>query len=207
MIFSKQKLTNTLFLLLFVAACTFPSCRKLITDQFPDFEPKPTVNAIIRDGEPIVVHVSLAQKIDATLLSGVENAIVRLFVDNVRVDDLMHTGDGFYESELFGEQERHYAFEIDIPNFSTLRCETFVPKSEFIRSIQHIEDAGRDPDGLSCPALKITFTNNPDRMQYFVLSIRAYMNGYVDYRGDTIPARVGHSVELLNISDPVILGE
>ena len=190
-----------------MCVCTFSSCRKLITDEFPDFDSKPTVNAIIRDGKPIIVHVSLAGKIDSTRLRGVENAIVRLFVNDVLVDELVHTEGGFYESEQLGEQGKLYALEVTIPDFSTLRSQTFLPRSEFIRSIEHLNDAGRDADGLPCHALRITFTNNPNQRQYFELSIRTYMSGYINYKGDTIPARIGHSVELHNISDPVILGE
>jgi hypothetical protein len=201
-----MKKISILISLLLIGA--FSSCRKLITDEFPDFASKPTVNAIIRAGEPITVHVSLAGKIDSIRLNGVENAVVRLFIDNILVDNLESVGDGFYESELLGEQEKRYAFEIDIPNFSTLRCETFMPKSEFIRSIEHLDDAGRDPDGMPCNALRITFTNNPNQRQYFQLSIMTYVDERIDYwTGDTIPARIGHSVELFNISDPVLLGE
>lgn len=201
--FTIQKLTNISMLLLLVGMCIFSSCRKLITDEFPDFEPKPTINAIIRDGEPIIVHVSLAKKIGSIRLSGVENAVVRLFVDNVWADDLVHTEDGFYESELFGEQGKFYALEITIPDFETVRSQTFLPHSELIRSIEHINDAGRDSDGLSCPALRITFTNNLNQRQYFELSIKMY-----DDRGSRWGWESSASpVVLLNISDPVILGE
>jgi hypothetical protein len=195
-----------LVLVLIICICTFSSCRKLITEDFPDFDPKPTVNAIIRDGESIMVHVSLAKKIDSIPLSGVENAVVRLFVDNVLVDDLESVGDGFYESEFLGEQGKLYALEVTIPDFETVRSQTFLPHSEFIRSIQHINDAGRDEDGLSIPALRITFTNNPNQRQYFQLSVRTYQEGFVDYWGNIIPDYMD-PVAVLNISDPVLLGE
>ena len=128
-----------------------------------------------------------------------------MFIDNVLVDDLVHTHDGFYESELLGEQGKLYALEVTIPNFSTVRSQTFLPHSEFIRSIRHINDAGRDDDGLSCPALRITFTNNPNELQYFELSVRKYHEGWT-WREDTIPASTS-PVHILNTTDPVLLGE
>jgi hypothetical protein len=185
-------------LLILAMLCIFSSCRKLITDEFPDMVPKPTVNAIIREGEPIIMHVSLAGKIDKNPLKGFENATIRLFIDDVFVDNLESVGDGFYESEIIGVQGKIYVFEVDIPNFSTLRCETFMPNSEFIHNIQHINDAGRDAEGLITPALRITFTNNPNQRQFFDLSIKINRGSR---EGDS------WSAVLLNVSDPVLLGE
>jgi hypothetical protein len=204
------------FLLLLIWICAFTSCRKLITDQFPDKEPKPVVNSIIRAGETIFMHVSLSGKIDTMQLSGAENATVQLYVDGVWVDNLVHTKNGFYESNILGEQQKRYTFHVTIPNFSTIICETFLPNSEFIRSIQHINDAGRDSDGISCPALKITFTTNPEVRQYFQLNIATLWESYLrdstgwfirDSNGNYISYYATGSIELLNLSDPVILGE
>jgi hypothetical protein len=156
---------------------------------------KPTINAIIQDGNPIQIHISLAGKIDKTQLKGVENATIKLFVNDVLADDLEYIGEGFYQSARLGEQGKHYLLQIDIPNFPTTRCETYLPNSEFIRSIQHINNAGKDQDGLNCPALKITFTNNPDKQQYFNLSVGMLVHSSSD------------PIQLLNITDPVILGE
>lgn len=186
----KYKFVTIIFLLLGIFL--MPSCRKLITDQFPEMEPQPTVNSIVRDGEKISVHVSLSGKLDVMPLSVVENASVQLYVDSVLVEDLAYTEDGIYASSMVAEQEKQYTIRVNIPNFPIVVCETYVPKSELITSIQHINNAGKNSEGLSCPALKITFTNNPAIRQYFDLSINAVG---------------GHSISLINIVEPVILGE
>ncbi len=211
----------TLIILLLIGAGALSSCRKLISDTFPDMSPKPTVNALIRNGEPISVHVSLAQKIDAMPLSSEENATVKLFVDGVFAETLTYeqpdsaiyyySRPGYYTSSLSGELGKHYALEVSIPNLSdtlTARCETYLPHSEQILSIQFIENAGKHGEGYSVPGLRVTFANNPAERRYYELSIKTYeiLIGQFSANDTTfIPNNI--EIELVNISDPVILGE
>jgi len=196
---------KSVYISLLFCICMLLSCRKLVTDQFPDKVPKPTINSIIQDGKRIQIHVSLSGKIDTIPLSNVENAIVQLFENGVFVEILQYFDNGFYNSTISAKQGKHYAFQVSIPNFETVRSEVYLPNSEFIRKIEHVNNAGRDADGLSCPALRITFTTNPNEQQYFELSIKIFLEGreseWYNRPDETYP------VELLNISDPVILGE
>jgi hypothetical protein len=208
-------------IILLAGILVFASCRKLITDTFPDMPPKPTLNAILRDGAPIEMHVSLSGKIDTVPLRGVDNATVKLFVDNVFVEELMFVADGrdrmgLYQSAVVAEQGKRYAFEVAIPEFSTVRCETYMPRSEFIRSVEYIAEAGRDADaeGATVPGIRITFTNHPNEVQYFQLALIEKARRYGDSKWDSINSKwqydvyyIDDPVDILNISDPVILAE
>ncbi len=216
-------------MLLLILAVAFSSCRKLIRDEFPYMEPKPVVNAIIRDGVPISVHVSLSGQLDTMPLNAVENAVVNLFVDGVFAEQLTHRSpdsaryydydnleNGHYTSTLFAQQGKHYSLEVSVPGVSNVRCETYLPHSERILNIQFIENAGKYSDGYTVPALRVTFTNNPAERRYYELSIKTcdvstgYWtdSGYIRiYTADTVLTPDGAEIELVNISDPVILGE
>lgn len=211
---------KTIFILaLAISLCAVSSCRKLITDEFPDMEPKPVVNAIIRSGDSITVYVSLAGKIDDQPPHNTENATVRLFVDDVLAEELTHTGNGVYKSGIVGEQGKHYKIEVDIPDFPTVSGKTYMPYSESVRNIQHILSAGKDADGANCPALKISFTTHPEEMQYFELLVKNVGSRLVRHivRVDSVTNELvidsviehygGSNLSFINISDPVILGE
>ncbi len=216
-------------MLLLILAVAFSSCRKLIRDEFPYMEPKPVVNAIIRDGVPISVHVSLSGQLDTMPLNAVENAVVNLFVDGVFAEQLTHRSpdsaryydydnleNGHYTSTLFAQQGKHYSLEVSVPGVSNVHCETYLPHSERILDVQYLKNAGVDQDGLRCPALKITFSNNPNEVQYFQMSINMFSLRFHHRRdtiNDTLIWRTWEeygpysSYELTNLSDPVILGE
>ena len=210
----KKNIIISVSILLLVGVCALSSCRKLITDEFPDKKPKPTINSILQDGEYIQIHISLSGKIDTMPLGGVENAVVKLFENGTFVEILEYEDDGFYTSTISAKQGNNYVFEVSIPNFEPVRSEVYLPNSEFIRKIEHINNAGRDQDGLSCPALRITFTTNPSEQQFFELSVRM-VSEHTDYTWDKDSNRwvsgatyTSYSpVTLLNIFDPVILGE
>ncbi len=54
-----------LLLLLVVALC-LASCRKQVPGYvYPDFDPEPTMNAVLINGEPIQVYLTMAQRLDS----------------------------------------------------------------------------------------------------------------------------------------------
>ena len=69
---------STFFLL---ALIILPSCRELVTDEFPEYTPIPTVNSILLKDSTIKVQVSLAGKLDTNQLALIDNAEVLLYVD------------------------------------------------------------------------------------------------------------------------------
>lgn len=105
----------------------FISCREIVTDEFEEFTPVPVVNSIIISGEPIKVHVSLAQKLDSTRLTLIENAIVSLYIDGIFKETLSFTGDGIYISTISAVPSTKYSCIVDIPGYNEVICTDSIP--------------------------------------------------------------------------------
>lgn len=173
----------------------FISCREIVTDEFEEFTPVPVVNSIIISGEPIKVHVSLAQKLDSTRLTLIENAIVSLYIDGIFKETLSFTGDGIYISTISAVPSTKYSCIVDIPGYNEVICTDSIPSLPLISDIRHIRLAGKDEEGLSYPAIMITFENDLFKRQYFEIVLRL------------LQPKHERIASLKTITDPVLLNE
>lgn len=175
------------------------SCRTEIKDEFPDFEKQLTVNALFAVGEPLQVHVSHAAKLDTSRLGIVENAEVSLYVNQVFQEMLSYTDSGIYISSVIVEPDQKYSCKVVVPGFDEVTCTQITPQSPVISNIEHINIAGKDEEGTTYPAVKVTFKNNPDVLTYYEIELRNILT----FREDTT-IRIA---DVINIVDPVILNE
>ena len=85
-------------LIIFIfAALVFSSCRKQVSDyERPGFDPQPTLNAVLQEGQPVWAQVTFAQGLDSVRPSACTNAEVLLYVDGQFAERLQHDGDGLY---------------------------------------------------------------------------------------------------------------
>ncbi|MFO7656541.1 MAG: DUF4249 domain-containing protein [Bacteroidales bacterium] len=188
-LFNRQLSVLVLNLLLFTG------CRELVKSEFPDFEQSPVVNSIMVAGRPLQVHVSLAGKMDTFELQGIDNAEVLLYADGLFLGSLNYDGDGFYSSDYILRPSENYECRVTVPGYNEIVCRNLIPQPAGITYIEHIEKAGKDEEGMTYPALKFTFMNNPLEKQYFQAAIRLI---YGDYES---------SGQILNITDTVLLNE
>jgi hypothetical protein len=186
-------------------ALSLSGCRTLVSDDFPDFETAPTVNSILVEGEPMSVLVSTTGKIDSLPLSAVNNAMIDLYIDGKFGEQLENTGSGTYASKAIIEAGKEYRCKVIIPNRDTIVCSQTLPEASPILKIEHINIAGRDEEGTTYPAIKLTFKNNTSERSYFEVNIKYFIKhsawkdeeGFVEQR----------SVHILSITDPIILNE
>jgi len=171
----------------------FPSCRKLVQSDFPDFKQVPTVNSFLKADSLLKVHISLSSKLDTNELKGLNNAQVQLYVDDIFKEFLTSSGNGFFVSTTIVEPLKKYECKVDIPGFETVNCSNTIPKPSHLRDIIHISVAGKDQEGMTYPAVKFTFSNNPAEKQYYEARIRLF--------GRETGAM------LINIVDPILLNE
>jgi hypothetical protein len=171
------------------------SCHQKVDWLPADFEPKPTVSSVIRSGEPIIVKISLAVAFSAQAHPEIDNALVLLYVDNEYVETLEYIGDGLYQSEHEAQEEREYRCEVTIPSHKTAICSTYIPKQQNLIKFEHINKAGVDEEGLTYPAVRVTFENKPNQTIYYEVVIYLFKH-----------EEVSHPL-LLNIADPVLLNE
>jgi hypothetical protein len=171
------------------------SCRKLVQSDFPDFKQVPNVNSFLKADSLLKVHISLASKLDTNELKGLDNAQVQLYVDDVFKELLTSSGNGYFTSTTLVEPARKYECRVDIPGYETVICSNIIPKPSHLRNIIHISVAGKDQEGMTYPAVKFTFSNNPDEKQYYEARIRL-----IEFGSEQIP-------DMYNIVDPVLLNE
>ncbi len=171
------------------------SCRKVVQDEFPDIQESPVVNSIIIADSLIKVHVSYTGKIDSNKLQNVDNVTINLLENNQFKESLRYVKNGLYISNLYAKPGNTYVCEVNIPGYNSIFCIDSIPYTAEIKNISHINQAGKDEEGLSYAAVKFTFTNNPGIKQYYEVIIKTYNNDYED------------NAELVNITEPLILHE
>lgn len=192
-------------LLLILAFYAISSCRTLVDDDSPKFEAKPSVNSILIVGEPLSVEVSLTGGIDSMPLPTVSNAVVDLYIDGEFAEKLENTGEGTYSSIALVEAGKEYKCNVIISGHDNIVCRQTLPEASRILDVEHINIAGRDEEGISYPAIKVTFNNSLAETMYYELIIKCF---YIYHPSDSDVAQVEEeSTWLQTIVDPVLLNE
>jgi hypothetical protein len=199
----KNKIFRFIWLstILFVAL----SCRELVTDDFPEYPPSPTVNSFLVAGKTIAVNLSMAGKLDSLLLPAINNAEIELFIDGKLTDKLENTGKGNYTSSIVVEPIKTYTCKVIIPEQDTIVCSQTLPEPNPIIKIEHVNIAGRDEEGTTYPAVRITFKNDKSVQKYYEISIRFYVKHHS--WGDEEEYLESRFVQIPTITDPVLLNE
>lgn len=149
----------------------FTGCRELVQDEFPDFSPVPTVNSFLIADSLFKVHVSLAGKMDTVPLTLMDQATVSCFINDSLAGDLTPEGKGYYTGPIHVKAGSIYRLKITIPGYPEMTATDTIPELVRLTKIEHINEAGIDEEGHIYPAIRITFPVDPDRIQYFQVSI------------------------------------
>ena len=99
------------------------SCRKQVSDyDRPDFDPQPTLNAVLQEDHPVWAQVTFAQGLDSVHPAPCTDAEVLLYVDGQFTEQLQHESDGLYVGETTAEALHEYACNVVIPGFEIGRA-------------------------------------------------------------------------------------
>ena len=199
-------------ILFLFAALALSGCRKQVSDyERPDFDPQPTLNAVLQKDQPVWAQVSFAQCLDSVHPAPCTDAEVLLYVDGQFKEKLQHEGDGLYVGETTAEALHEYACEVVIPGYDTLFARTEMPENPVVTGVEIMENATVDDEGRLCPAFMITFKTDPCQNLYYCSNIYAdFLNEYYDAETH---AYLGYSTESgtmnasINTDDPVLLNE
>jgi len=178
-----------------ILAVVLSSCRKVVTDKFPDYPQKITVNSIVKAGEPLLVNVSLTGNVNDSILQFVDNAEVLLYVNGCLAETLSYAGDGYYVSTVVGNENDSLECVVAY-NGDTARCHCIVPQKEIPLRFEYIESAGVDDYGEVLQGIVTTIKNQEDAQKYY--EIKIYTVEGPDYYGATT---------LMDITDPIIKNE
>ena len=200
---------NSLILFLF-AALVFCGCRKQVSNyDRPDFDPQPTLNAVLQEGQPVWAQVSFARCLDSVHPAPCTNAEVLLYMDGQFKEKLQHEGDGLYIGETRAEALHEYACKVVIPGYDTLFAQTEMPEKPVVTHVEIIENATVDEEGTACPAIMISFNTNPDNNLFYQSCIDAAFFSYSYYHGQVYNSTgaKGTMHTSINTDDPVLLNE
>ena len=197
-------------ILFFLVTLAFASCRKQVSDyERPDFDPQPTLNAVLQEDQPVWALVTFAQGLDSVHPTPCSDAEVLLYVDGQFAERLQHEGDGLYIGETTAEALHEYACKVVIPGFDTLFAQTEMPEKPVVTHVEIMENATVDEEGTACPAIMISFNTNPDKNLYYQSCIDAAFFSYSYYHGQVYNSTgaKGTMYTSINIDDPVLLNE
>ena len=152
-------------------------------------------NSFFKTGNPLKVHISLASKLDTNELKGLDTAQVQLYVDDVFTETLNPAGNGIFASKTIVKTLKKYECRVDIPGYETVSCSSFIPEPTKLSNISNIPIAGKDPEGMTYPAVKFTFSCSKKERQYFEARIRL-----IKYDSEEI-------ADMYNIVDPILINE
>lgn len=186
-----------LLLLLIVGSIqlSLSGCRELVQDEFPDFSPIPSLNSFIIADSIVKLNLSLADKLDSLPLTTVDNAAVELFIDGEFEELLTSRGNGWYHSETKAKARSVYDCKVSIEGYDEVSCSETIPIADSILSIEHILNAGKDEEGISYPAIKVRFSNDPNSNRYYQIIIHIANDVY------------RRTAYMKDIVDPVLLSE
>ncbi len=176
---SRLKPPALLFLLLLISACS-----KLISDDFPEFEAVPAVNSILVAGEPISFHVSLAEKIDTTNLTLINDAVL-LISDSEGINETMTPrGDGFYTSEMIVLPGKSYECSIQLEGYADMNARDSVPIITEVLITGQTNQSRFDEEGIFMEGIEFEFKDNPATDDYYELAL--YRREH-EYASNTYP--------------------
>lgn len=197
-------------LFLLVAVLGLASCRKQVAGyEYPDFDPEPTLNAVLVNGEPIQVYLSMAQRLDSVHPAVCTDAAVLLYKDGEFVEQLVHRGNGRYQGSTVAEALHQYGCKVAIPGYDTLRAYTEVPPRPVVTGVSIMENATINDEGDACPAVLVTFKTDPNKRLYYQSSIEARLFYGYYYQGEICNSTgsIGAFDNSINTDDPVLLNE
>ena len=182
-------------IIIVILAAGFSSCRKVVTDKFPDYPQKITVNSIAKAGEPLLVNVSLTGNINDSTLAFVDNAEVNLYINGNLAETLSYEGDGYYVSTVVANENDSLECVVAY-NGDTARCHCIVPHKEIPLGFEYIANAGVDDWGEVLHGVVTTIGNIKNQRKYYEIKIYT-VEGYDHYGGTS----------LMDITDPIIKNE
>ena len=186
-----------IILTLFIATLllAFPSCRKLVTDEFPDYPQKITVNSIAKAGDPLWVNISLTGNINDSTLVFVDDAVVDLYINGSLAETLSYEGDGYYISTVVANENDSLECVVAYKG-DTARCSCIVPQKEIPLGFEYIANAGVDDWGEVLHGVVTTIGNIKNQRKYY--EIKIYTIEAPDWYGGTT---------IMDITDPIIKNE
>ena len=153
-------------LILFIIIILFTSsCRKLVEDNFDDFERKATINSFLTTDSLLQVHLSETGTIGEGEILYIENADVTMYIDDLPVE-LIYQRKGIYSSTEIVKPNTYYLCEI-IHNNESVTASCYIPSKPILNSVEVSEDAWLNENSELSPIVSFELQNSANDSLYF----------------------------------------
>ncbi len=152
----------------------FSSCRQLVNDEFPWFEPRLALNALVTADSLITVHVSVAGQVTHDSLPVLEQATVLVAVDSGLPMPLTYKGKGLYVSDFKAQSLKTYRCMAQTNELGTATTWCKVPAPAILQNVTLDPYGWVNSDGEPSATIGFTIRNQwPDTL-YFEAWVAIY---------------------------------
>ncbi|MDD3686639.1 MAG: DUF4249 family protein [Bacteroidales bacterium] len=149
------------------------SCRKLVQDEFDNFDKKITVNSILIQDEFAQLHLSLTDELNPSELTNINNAVIEMFNQDSVIISFAYVGNGIYNSDYIVKENDYFTLNVLTDNdFVNAKCE--IPERPEIFNFYVNENGWVNNEGILQPKVNFTIPNNTSQEQYFEAYIVIY---------------------------------
>jgi len=165
----KSKLVLAVMIILGITAC-----RKLVQDEFPEFENKITVNTLIGAGDTVRLYLAYTDELNENPLETIGNADIIMNNQNHDQINFTHIGNGEYISDYIAKENDSLSLEVIVADKDIVTSSCVVPKSTEIIDADIDPYGWVDEEGVASPLVNIKIKNNPSKAIYGVVYAKTY---------------------------------
>ena len=171
---------------LLVASGWLSSCVDTIGIEFPPHQPRPVINALFTPDSLWKVEVTTSKSLrQEANYDTIANATIEIFEGDIRVDSLVHTGEGRYQSgsEHYPQEGKEYTLKFSAPGYPECSATDRVPILPEIKlvSVDTVPASSLFYFGGEKVVVATTINDAPAADYYYTLTFNRE-DGYVSYR-------------------------
>ncbi len=159
-------------IVIFCMLCS--SCRKLVQDEFPEFENKVTVNTIISAGDSVRVYLAYTDELNANPLEIIENAEIKMSNQDMDIISFTHQGEGLYISDYIAQVDDILNLTVAVPDEDVVESFCVVPEPIEIFNADVDSYGWVSDEGVASPLVYVKIKNDVNKAFYGVVYLRYY---------------------------------
>lgn len=117
------------------------------------------------------MQISLAERIDSSALTLVEDASVAMIIDESEQEIMYHAGEGIYASSRIVNSGKTFKCVVQIEGYSNISAMDTVPENTGISIRSYTNSARISPEGHHYPGMELEFIDNPATKDYYEIMI------------------------------------
>jgi len=168
-----KKIRSVFFIAFAFSVVLLFSCTKEVKMKLPAHEPKIVLNCIFSTDSNIEVFLHKSSGIFENHNPWIQNAIVKLYENNIFVEQLNHEQMGLYVSDIIANESSEYKIEVFCDGFDMVKSNDFAPKKPVLIDAVYRDSIYFDAeDKYPVSQLKITIIDNPNMSNFYEVKLQ-----------------------------------